>query len=1413
MVKKIGLFLIIPLMLCLVATQAYCADEAVLGNSRWKVTNEGDLVPIDDSSYDIGANGSEISEMFIDSLVIGGDTITGASQVSSPMESQGSYVRIQGNDNVKLFTNGNLTITGDADADSYIMENDAQLDNAANGTVTLTEASSVLSFAFDGTDVSLDVDTGGLTLTLTDGTNGTFDVKTNNVTTDYLIFSQGVNQSTITATGTGNDLYLVAAGGDINCADEDITTTGTITAGTLSAGAIGGFDTLTGSTHGDTISLATDDTLVFYSDNGDNATVIQVLGYSGKDARLKLSADNAEDAGDEWFIDVDETDNLLGFWNETTELIDFDTSGNIDMVTGTTFAMGNDETIKNNTDDTIQIASNDTHTILEVYSPLTSSGTATLGLSSDGSEDAGDRWQVQADGSENLVMKNDTSTVDVFVTKFTVAGADGDITTTGDVEVVDDMDLVIGSTSATQWKAQMDQGVDQQLLFITAGTTAAADTDPMFEILTGTSMDADQQVFGVAKGTQVTNTALFTVDEDGDVIVTGDVTITGNGLNSAGDLLITPTGTEVHIDGGLSIGDTTAVGDNNFNVVGASTFNGAIEVIGTTPIINLGDGGNEDNTLLFDGQSTKDFYAATDNADDSWIFGYGSTVGTDSRITIQDSADATLIEIGDGQAFDTMIVFDGNTTDMYIGIDDAGVYPDDLVIGVGSTMATTAGIVMAKTTADVTIISDFAVQGGDITFSSATASEPVLTFSSTVAASTSNSTVYDHTRGGTAAVDGDDLHTDIYSAYDDAGTPAVDTYVTVLYEITDSAAAAEDGNVTWTVVSGGADVNFLELDGEAGVQINAGSIDINTTIGTANDTSFFVIDGGNSALTLTSTQTAGLLDIVADAVTTDGAVTISVDALTSGDGLNISSSSTAGNVYYLAHFTSSGANGTADKTRNGLLVAMSGTGDTSLNIAGQFDATGATTNVALSTLRGAVNFGNGTYDAGDITMIKGTQTGDPQVILGLSADSIGDFSITTDSGDITLTAADDIFLVASGDIVQTTLTAAGKLLIEGDTTRLTAVEVLDIDATFDTTTATDDVDIVTIVGARAAADTGGTHGITASITTGNMANGETTYLYGGSYDSQLADTATSVATVFYAKTSTVSSNSCTDTAFLAATGYDVALQVYDDVVLGSSTDDANLILHDASTITLYEDGDNFSASLACTDGAAEFTFNDDVNVGGSGDAENLAVHNAGIQYWYEGGDTFEVNLACNDGEAVGTLTGGLDITGVLTIKGNSLNSDGDLLITPAGGQVHIDGGLDVGGTSAVPDNSIFVGGTSQLAAFATVTDTTNARVVSSSDYGKTLFFTFAGDVTVTLPANGATAGSWVRFMNANSDTTDVLINAATANTLITFNNDAADGVEFGSGHRISSTVICISNGSFWVAINENGACTMTVVDA
>jgi hypothetical protein len=111
---------------------------------------------------------------------------------------------------------------------------------------------------------------------------------------------------------------------------------------------------------------------------------------------------------------------------------------------------------------------------------------------------------------------------------------------------------------------------------------------------------------------------------------------------------------------------------------------------------------------------------------------------------------------------------------------------------------------------------------------------------------------------------------------------------------------------------------------------------------------------------------------------------------------------------------------------------------------------------------------------------------------------------------------------------------------------------------------------------------------------------------------------------------------------------------------------------------------------------------------------------------------------------------------------------------------------------------------------ATNATTTIDGATCATYYGKTVFITNVAAVTVTLPANGAAAGTWFRLIRTGDEALDV--NAATADTLITTNNATADGISFDNTADIGATVKFISNGTVWIAINESDQ-TMTVVDA
>jgi len=416
--------LLLTLVVGLLAHSAYAGTDKY-NDGSWKITSGGDLIPITDSSSDIGSASYAVDNIYADSIWIGGSEYTSfAAGTDGNWTGNGLTTTLDAAPTkfIATHSSGDFAATGfTAGTGDITLENGQKIDGGTNNAVILTENSDSLSLTASGNDWVVDSTDGGVIFTLTDATDGTVDLMLNNDADDYIQFSTTTNQPLINFVGCNGK--ITAASGTIDFDNENLTTTGTLSSG---------------------------------------ATTVTSL--------------------------------IIG-----------------------------DETFSVPADDTVRIASNDAQTIFNVYTAATSNEDAVLLLSADASADNGDDWQIVSDGGTNsLFFQNDaTGSQATYLTLSNV----GAITTTGDVEIADDMDLVFGTNS--DWLVQYDEGVDDQLLFITAGTAAAATTDPMVEFLVGGTPTADQQVFGVAKGTQASNTALFTVDEDGDVGITGTTTAAG----------------------------------------------------------------------------------------------------------------------------------------------------------------------------------------------------------------------------------------------------------------------------------------------------------------------------------------------------------------------------------------------------------------------------------------------------------------------------------------------------------------------------------------------------------------------------------------------------------------------------------------------------------------------------------------------------------------------------------------------------------------------------------------------------------------------------------------------------------------------------------------------------------------------
>jgi len=267
--------------------------------------------------------------------------------------------------------------------------------------------------------------------------------------------------------------------------------------------------------------------------------------------------------------------------------------------------------------------------------------------------------------------------------------------------------------NAQDFYIALDDSVDDLLI----GLGSAVGTTPAIAI----TEDLLVTVHGgiTMAGTTPTLTIGDAGAEDTKIVFDGNAQDFYVGLDDSADDLV--------IGLGAAVGTTPAISIDADQLV---TVHADMLIGGATPTLTIGDAGAEDTKIVFDGNA-KDFYIALDDSADKIVIGEGSTVGTNSILTITDDS----LTIGDAAAVDTKIVFDGNAQDFYIGLDDSA---DDLVIGLGATVGTTpaisitealktqfGGAAVAKTVTDAT-------NTGNVTLDFDAGQNFVLTFTGNV---------------------------------------------------------------------------------------------------------------------------------------------------------------------------------------------------------------------------------------------------------------------------------------------------------------------------------------------------------------------------------------------------------------------------------------------------------------------------------------------------------------------------------------------------------------------------------------------------------------------------------------------------------------------------------------------------------
>lgn len=518
----------------------------------------------------------------IASISLGGVTKYSWGSVISPWEDDGTTTTLTSAPAKFILTHatGVSTFTGYiAGTADIVLENGQIIDGGTNNQVILTENSDSFDIEFTGDDITLRPSDGGIIfVTVASDATGTFNFQARGDTDDELTIDTISNVPTISTTGSSN-LAILSSSGEITFGDENLTTTGTLDAG---------LTTITSGVIGDdTYDVVVDDQFRFASN--DEESTIEAYGFEAKAAVLQLSADQGDDAGDKFQI-VATTGNALIFTSDTS----------VKDTHATILTLAKTGLLTTTNDIYVVEDSATTNAVVDVLKvEVTSTGTATEGLG------VGIVFSVE----DEATTPEEQASLDVAMTDSTNGSEDADM---------------IFSINTAGAIAEVGR-------FVAASSSTTGDS------------------FTITQNTTETNAVL-------DILTLTNVT--GTATNGAGlGISFEPedaTGAEQHAS--IDIVQTTAARTtNDTDFVFTQDVNGTLEervrfdadddtilLTGTTPKMTIGDGGDEDAILTFDGQ-TNDFYIGFDTTDDLLNIGVGSTPGTTAAIEISAASDVIIV--------------------------------------------------------------------------------------------------------------------------------------------------------------------------------------------------------------------------------------------------------------------------------------------------------------------------------------------------------------------------------------------------------------------------------------------------------------------------------------------------------------------------------------------------------------------------------------------------------------------------------------------------------------------------------------------------------------------------------------------------------------------------------------------------
>ena len=230
---------------------------------------------------------------------------------------------------------------------------------------------------------------------------------------------------------------------------------------------------------------------------------------------------------------------------------------------------------------------------------------------------------VSFDGTANITTLTAGTGVSVSGTQVSIGQAVG----TSDSPTFADLSLTtLGITNTTTNDSLLittteDSSTAAPVITLKRNSSSPADGDYLGQLKFKGENDADQEVI-YAKITGKISDASDTT-EDGLL----EFTLKKAGSNNIGARL---TSTDLKLINGTGL-----------EVDGATTLSGGLTIDGTTPTVTIGDGGEEDTKILFDGNA-QDYYVGLDDTTDALIIGDGSTVGTNPLMAIRTSEIVTL---------------------------------------------------------------------------------------------------------------------------------------------------------------------------------------------------------------------------------------------------------------------------------------------------------------------------------------------------------------------------------------------------------------------------------------------------------------------------------------------------------------------------------------------------------------------------------------------------------------------------------------------------------------------------------------------------------------------------------------------------------------------------------------------------